>query len=161
MQFPTLSLPSWLRPSWTMVAGLVTALLITGLLYRQSLTAAAAAQAECERDDVIAVNTTNTIVDETRVNALSDQVTQLQSQLADANKVGAEALERQRTAETRLRKFRAEQEAQKHDDETYAAWASTPLPDGVAERLRAASGSAADPGGDSPVRDPAGAGRAD
>jgi cytoskeletal protein RodZ len=58
--------------------------------------------------------------------------------VAAANK---EAVERRHQAEAKLRTFEAEMRTQREKDDAYREWADTPLPDGVADRLREAAGS--------------------
>lgn len=62
--------------------------------------------------------------------------------VADANRKAAmDAIKRKRDAEVNLELMLRAMEEQKNEDEDYREWSDTPLPDGVADRLRQAAGS--------------------
>jgi hypothetical protein len=53
-----------------------------------------------------------------------------------------EAIARRNAAESTIASLRKQVEEQRENDETYREWSDTPLPDGVADRLRQARRSA-------------------
>ena len=61
---------------------------------------------------------------------------QLQEALELAESASREALERRQRSEAALSSLQEEMEAQREVDPEYAEWSDTPLPDGVADRLR-------------------------
>lgn len=66
----------------------------------------------------------------------------LRANLIAAARVNQEATERRREAEASLRTIEAQMRTQRETDETYREWSDSALPDGVADRLRQAAGSA-------------------
>lgn len=65
--------------------------------------------------------------------------------IADANRKAAmDAIKRRRDAEVNLELMVRAMEEQKENDEDYREWSDSPLPDGVADRLRQAAGSSPD-----------------
>jgi hypothetical protein len=64
------------------------------------------------------------------------QIMELQREMREVKIENALAKERQRRAEENLMVFRNATRTQEQNDENYREWSSTPLPDGVADRLR-------------------------
>jgi chromosome segregation ATPase len=60
----------------------------------------------------------------------------LTARLTAAAAANREARERRVEVEASLKTLEAEMRAQRETDETYRKWSDTPLPDGVADRLR-------------------------
>jgi len=76
--------------------------------------------------------------------ALADErsaVAELRASLDAVAAANQEAIARRTKLEADLRTIEAQIKAQRKTDETYREWADTPLPDGVADRLREAAGS--------------------
>lgn len=73
----------------------------------------------------------------------------LTARLNAAAAVNQEAKDRRVKVEASLRTLEAAMRTQRETDETYRAWSDTPLPDGVADRLR----NQASVGAESTVRD--------
>ena len=67
---------------------------------------------------------------------------QLRANLIAAARVNQEATERRNELSSQLDSLRGMMEKQKNEDPTYREWSDTDLPDGVADRLRQAAGSA-------------------
>lgn len=67
---------------------------------------------------------------------------ELRAKMDAAAAANQEAQERREIAEANLRTIEAQMRTQRETDETYREWADTPLPDGVADRLRQAHRSA-------------------
>jgi hypothetical protein len=65
----------------------------------------------------------------------------LRASLIAAATVNQEAVERRDELSNQLDSLRGMMEKQKNEDPTYREWSDTPLPDGVASRLRQAAGS--------------------
>lgn len=79
--------------------------------------------------------------------ALADErsaVAKLRASLDAVAVANQEAIARRTKLEADLRTIEAQIKAQRKTDETYREWADTPLPDGVADRLREAAGSSSD-----------------
>ena len=79
--------------------------------------------------------------------ALADErsaVAKLRASLDAVAVANQEAIARRTKLEADLRTIEARIKAQRKTDETYREWADTPLPDGVADRLREAAGSSSD-----------------
>lgn len=68
--------------------------------------------------------------------AYEERVAELQRRLELSDAVTASALARAEAAADEMRRFRARISAESAEDPTYRAWAETPLPPGVADRLR-------------------------
>lgn len=66
----------------------------------------------------------------------------LRASLAAAVAANQEAIERREAAESTIESLRESMERQRNEDPTYREWSDTALPDGVADRLRQAAGSA-------------------
>lgn len=124
---------------WVTV-GIVTALLggagLWWYKYKEGLRDEGAQECvqEIERATVIALE--NALAAEKR--ALADLRAKMDA-VAAANQ---EANERRQIAEANLRTIEAQMRTQRETDEDYREWADTPLPDGVADRLREARRSA-------------------
>lgn len=120
---------------WVTV-GIVTALLggagLWWYKYKEGLRDEGAQECvqEIERATVEALE--NALAAERR--ALADLRAKMDA-VAAANQ---EAIERKNELSNQLDSLRGMMEEQKKNDETYRAWSDTPLPDGVADRLREA-----------------------
>ena len=68
--------------------------------------------------------------------AANAEIARLEQERLVAEAAAAEARARRKESESRLASLSAEMEAQRDRDPEYAEWSDTPLPDGVAERLR-------------------------
>lgn len=68
-------------------------------------------------------------------------VAELRANLAAVAIANEEAEMRKEELSRQLASLRGMMEQQRKNDETYRAWSDTPLPDGVADRLRQAAGS--------------------
>lgn len=64
------------------------------------------------------------------------EVTELRRRLELSDQVTKDSRLRAENAEANLRAFRGAQKSQAAQDPQYQSWAATPLPDGVANRLR-------------------------
>lgn len=76
--------------------------------------------------------------------ALADErsaAAELRASLDAAAAANREAIERRKAAESTAESLRKSMERQRNEDPTYREWSDTPLPSGVADRLREAAGS--------------------
>lgn len=74
------------------------------------------------------------LVEENARNAI--KYNQLRNKLRAMEKATLDAHKRARLAEDKLLSFRSQAEKEREDNEEYREWADTPLPGGVADRLR-------------------------
>lgn len=86
-----------------------------------------------------------TVIDlELALAAERSAVAELRASLDAAATANREAIERRERAEANLRTIAAQMRTQRETDETYREWSESPLPDGVADRLRQAARSTSD-----------------
>ena len=74
---------------------------------------------------------------ELQAEADAARVTELLRRLEVSDQVASAAIDRERATRDLVTQYQREQEARASQDASYAAWAHTPLPEGVADKLRA------------------------
>ena len=130
----------------TVVSRYVTGFIVTAILatsyglwqgYKNNL------REEGKQQCVTVINHANYVQLANRLAAEQISRAEVQKLYLAQRKVSAKATQRRLEAENKVTELLRDQEEQERNDETYAEWSNTALPDGVADRVRRARATAA------------------